>query len=192
RDLYNYLKTEIIDDVNKLTSSSDEVVSPIAGTLLVSYTDYLNLINENWGLNSQAAGNFKVCAVDPTTVITPGESSMVIDANVFSKKSGDVSSGTYEPSEFEKSPQTSTPMQSSVPKSANGTPQRRAAPPPPQRGGPKKERVRCGFDYTAQEQGELTFKEGDIITVMKKEGDWWMGELNGVQGYFPSNYVSPA
>ena len=37
---------------------------------------------------------------------------------------------------------------------------------------------------------ELTMKEGDIIVILSKEGDWWIGELNGKTGQFPSNYVT--
>lgn len=33
--------------------------------------------------------------------------------------------------------------------------------------------------------------EGEIINVLKKEGEWWLGEVNGRQGLFPSTYVSP-
>lgn len=33
--------------------------------------------------------------------------------------------------------------------------------------------------------------EGDIIIVLKKDGEWWLGEANGKKGLFPSTYVSP-
>jgi endophilin-A len=35
----------------------------------------------------------------------------------------------------------------------------------------------------------LSFKEGDIITILEKEGDWWTGQLNGVTGLFPANFI---
>ena len=46
------------------------------------------------------------------------------------------------------------------------------------------------FDYTGQE-GDLSFCEGDIITVVNQEADteWWEGSLNGICGMFPANYV---
>ncbi|EDR23060.1 bridging integrator, putative [Entamoeba dispar SAW760] len=187
RDLYNYLRNEIIADVEKLTSSADEVVSPICGTLIVSYTDYLNHLNNYWGEASEVSSNFRICALDPAPIITPGESSMVIDANVFSKKSSDVMDGTYEPSEFENSGSSTTTSTTSVKTTVSTSSGKRPPPPPPTR----KEQVRCEYEYQAQEEGELSFKEGDIITVLKKEGDWWLGELKGQQGYFPYNYVCP-
>jgi len=46
------------------------------------------------------------------------------------------------------------------------------------------------FDYDGQE-GDLSFKEGDVITIMKQEEDseWWEGLFNGTHGMFPANYV---
>lgn len=52
--------------------------------------------------------------------------------------------------------------------------------------------VTAMFDFEAQSHGDLGFKEGDRIKVVKKTGstdDWWEGELNGRTGSFPANYV---
>eukprot|EP01125_Pyxidicula_operculata_P008053 TRINITY_DN2724_c0_g1_i1.p1 TRINITY_DN2724_c0_g1~~TRINITY_DN2724_c0_g1_i1.p1 ORF type:complete len:1027 (-),score=294.17 TRINITY_DN2724_c0_g1_i1:177-3257(-) len=46
------------------------------------------------------------------------------------------------------------------------------------------------YDYSGQSQDELSFKEGDIITILKKDpGGWWEGELRGQRGWIPANYV---
>ncbi|XP_063067852.1 intersectin-1 isoform X2 [Engraulis encrasicolus] len=47
------------------------------------------------------------------------------------------------------------------------------------------------YTYESSEQGDLTFQQGDLITVTKKEGDWWTGVVGGRTGVFPSNYVKP-
>ncbi|XP_049325973.1 intersectin-1 isoform X5 [Astyanax mexicanus] len=47
------------------------------------------------------------------------------------------------------------------------------------------------YTYESNEQGDLTFQQGDVITVLKKEGDWWTGTVSGKTGVFPSNYVKP-
>uniref|UniRef100_A0AAY4C6I5 Intersectin-1 n=1 Tax=Denticeps clupeoides TaxID=299321 RepID=A0AAY4C6I5_9TELE len=47
------------------------------------------------------------------------------------------------------------------------------------------------YTYESNEQGDLTFQQGDVITVTKKEGDWWTGTVAGKSGVFPSNYVKP-
>uniref|UniRef100_A0A8C4S294 Osteoclast-stimulating factor 1 n=1 Tax=Erpetoichthys calabaricus TaxID=27687 RepID=A0A8C4S294_ERPCA len=48
------------------------------------------------------------------------------------------------------------------------------------------------FPYEAQNEDELTIKEGDIITILWKDctdAGWWQGELNGKRGLFPDNFV---
>lgn len=46
------------------------------------------------------------------------------------------------------------------------------------------------YDYTAANQDELSFSKGQLINVLDKSNpDWWRGEVNGVTGLFPFNYV---
>ena len=46
------------------------------------------------------------------------------------------------------------------------------------------------YDYNAEKDDELSFKENAIIDVTAKNEDgWWEGILNGVTGLFPGNYV---
>ncbi|XP_046617451.1 intersectin-1 isoform X4 [Neodiprion virginianus] len=57
---------------------------------------------------------------------------------------------------------------------------------------PNVERVMALYPYQALNEDELNFEKGDVITVLAKEdASWWRGEMNGVSGVFPSNYVSP-
>lgn len=40
---------------------------------------------------------------------------------------------------------------------------------------------RALYDYDAQSDLELSFKEGDLITILEKDDSgWWHGELNGL------------
>ena len=49
------------------------------------------------------------------------------------------------------------------------------------------------YDYDATRDDELSFKEGEIIYVLKKNNDgWYEGVMNGMTGLFPGNYVEPA
>uniref|UniRef100_A0A673NAF3 Osteoclast-stimulating factor 1 n=1 Tax=Sinocyclocheilus rhinocerous TaxID=307959 RepID=A0A673NAF3_9TELE len=55
-----------------------------------------------------------------------------------------------------------------------------------------KELCKVIFPYEAQNDDELSVKEGDIVTVINKDcadTGWWLGELNGKQGVFPDNFV---
>ncbi|KAJ5776407.1 uncharacterized protein N7511_001418 [Penicillium nucicola] len=48
------------------------------------------------------------------------------------------------------------------------------------------------FTFDADQEGDLGFKKGDIITIMKrteKAEDWWTGRIGDRVGIFPSNYV---
>nr|XP_020652410.1 intersectin-2 isoform X2 [Pogona vitticeps] len=46
------------------------------------------------------------------------------------------------------------------------------------------------YDYLANNEDELSFSKGQLINVLNKEdADWWQGEINGISGLFPSNYV---
>lgn len=46
------------------------------------------------------------------------------------------------------------------------------------------------WDYRGECSSDLSFNKGDIITVIQKyDNGWWEGELNGVIGDFPYNFV---
>ncbi|KAL8926210.1 MAG: hypothetical protein Q9208_003113 [Pyrenodesmia sp. 3 TL-2023] len=82
------------------------------------------------------------------------------------------------------------PSSSSMASIAAG--KKRPPPPPPKRL-PSTQHiwVTALYEFAGQGQGDLVFKEGDRIRVVKKTDstdDWWEGELKGVQGSFPANY----
>jgi hypothetical protein len=59
----------------------------------------------------------------------------------------------------------------------------RPPPIPPQSHKPQK--ARALYDYTSAQAGDLSFREGDIITVTEKTDsseDWWTGKVNGQSG----------
>ncbi|KAL5495720.1 HOB1 [Sanghuangporus weigelae] len=74
---------------------------------------------------------------------------------------------------------------------------KKAPPPPPPlkpkpRAEPPVQHVVALYDFTAQAEGDLEFKTGDRIEVVKRTEsteDWWTGRLNGREGVFPGNYV---
>ncbi|XP_044073484.1 nostrin [Siniperca chuatsi] len=46
------------------------------------------------------------------------------------------------------------------------------------------------YNFTPEQDDELTLKEGDLLDIhAKEENGWWFGELNGKTGHFPSTYV---
>ncbi|XP_072910797.1 abl interactor 1a isoform X6 [Hemitrygon akajei] len=54
------------------------------------------------------------------------------------------------------------------------------------------EKVVAIYDYSKDKDDELSFMEGSIIYVIKKNDDgWYEGVINGITGLFPGNYVEP-
>ncbi|ORX54881.1 hypothetical protein BCR36DRAFT_348068 [Piromyces finnis] len=48
------------------------------------------------------------------------------------------------------------------------------------------------YDFTAQNAGDISFRRGDKIEIVKKtnnKNEWWTGKINGQVGQFPGNYV---
>ncbi|KAL6712721.1 cell division cycle-related protein [Lecanora helva] len=49
--------------------------------------------------------------------------------------------------------------------------------------------VRALYDYDADDRTSLSFRQGDTIQVLTQlASGWWDGIINGVRGWFPSNY----
>ncbi|KAG0013404.1 hypothetical protein BGZ80_011103 [Entomortierella chlamydospora] len=68
----------------------------------------------------------------------------------------------------------------------------RAPPPPPPPVSTKPDIVTALYDFSGEQATDLSFKKGDIITVIKKtpsKNDWWTGRCNGSEGSFPANYT---
>ncbi|XP_046703299.1 abl interactor 1a isoform X8 [Silurus meridionalis] len=54
------------------------------------------------------------------------------------------------------------------------------------------EKVVAIYDYAKDKDDELSFMEGAIIYIIKKNDDgWFEGVSNGITGLFPGNYVEP-
>ncbi|KDN39162.1 DUF500-domain-containing protein [Tilletiaria anomala UBC 951] len=57
---------------------------------------------------------------------------------------------------------------------------------------PQNEYVIAQFDFGGAERGDLTFKRGDVIEVLRRTAsreDWWDGKCRGRLGSFPANYT---
>jgi hypothetical protein len=57
-------------------------------------------------------------------------------------------------------------------------------------GGNNNSKARAMYDHEASEQGELSFRKGEIVNILRRDASgWWEGECNGMTGIFPANYV---
>ncbi|CAG8541360.1 16426_t:CDS:10, partial [Acaulospora morrowiae] len=62
----------------------------------------------------------------------------------------------------------------------------RIPPPPPSRN----PMYKGLYDFMTEDDGELSFKKGDILEVMEKDDNgWWLAKNDDGQGWVPSNYL---
>lgn len=45
------------------------------------------------------------------------------------------------------------------------------------------------YAFSSNVDGDLTFSQGDVISVIQSDGEWWTGIKDGRTGIFPANYV---
>uniref|UniRef100_A0A8C8S6K4 E3 ubiquitin-protein ligase SH3RF1 n=1 Tax=Pelusios castaneus TaxID=367368 RepID=A0A8C8S6K4_9SAUR len=86
---------------------------------------------------------------------------------------------------------TVTTCGSKDPQSSQGGQQQRVqARSPPVRGMPQLPCAKALYTYEGKEPGDLKFSKGDIIILRRQvDENWYHGEVNGVHGFFPTNFV---
>lgn len=45
------------------------------------------------------------------------------------------------------------------------------------------------FDYQSEFESDLSFKQGDMLELSLREGDWWEAKIGNKEGWIPANYV---
>ncbi|KAJ3541277.1 hypothetical protein NMY22_g3948 [Coprinellus aureogranulatus] len=96
-------------------------------------------------------------------------------------------------SSYSAAPPPYSPAASSSSVASVAATKRAPPPPPPLKPKPKPPvpqavYVTAIYDFDAQAEGDLSFREGDRIELVKKtdsQEDWWTGRLNGREGVFP-------
>lgn len=179
KDNYDYLRNEVVQDTKKALDEVKKQYPQLCVNCLKSYTDYVNELNEIWSKVPEIIKSQEQYTLPSEMPITPQEQSMVIEENVrlMKNKSVSIVSDSFAVA-------TTVPVAQSMNSS-------KLPPAPPKKSAqqPSASVVVALYDYDATEEGELSFKEGDQIKVLDNSGDWWMGELKGQTGMFPSNYV---
>ncbi|GMM49283.1 amphiphysin [Starmerella bacillaris] len=81
-------------------------------------------------------------------------------------------------------------VKSEKPKDEGTTP----PPPPPRKPERHSAPSTCTalYDYEANNANELAIHKGDVIEILERgdsRDDWWLGRVNGKEGFFPGSYV---
>ncbi|KAM9192065.1 E3 ubiquitin-protein ligase SH3RF1 [Dugong dugon] len=77
-----------------------------------------------------------------------------------------------------------------LPNSQGGQQPRVQAWSPPVRGIPQLPCAKALYNYEGKEPGDLKFSKGDIIILRRQvDENWYHGEVNGIHGFFPTNFV---
>ena len=81
---------------------------------------------------------------------------------------------------------------SSGPSGGRYSDERQRAPEPSSAASEKTPKAVALYSFKGEEAGDLPFRKGDVIAILKKsdsQDDWWTGRVNGKEGIFPANYV---
>lgn len=198
RELYDNLRAEMMVDFERLHAAIDVILPPAIAVFMREQANYAAVYGRAISQLGRVAQNVDTSAlVNYRDAITSENNSAAGDDGRLPDKKpkkdasaaqvtayGMVAEGAPPP------PRTSSYGRSSAAQEpAAPAPAGRAPPPRPPARGPPRERCRALYDFTPEDASELGFSAGDVIDIIKKNGDWWEGELRGRRGLFPGNYV---
>ncbi|KAL7716669.1 SH3 domain-containing protein [Entamoeba marina] len=211
QDKFVWLKLELLEDVDKLCTNCETVGLPLIRELLSSFDKFISNLSTGWQDVPNMMKELPTDNLPFNYVVKPFCDSYEKEQNVNDRRSQNflqksAQQQTYQPNlqqpiipqqPIDPPPYIQQPLNGpiqqplvySVPQNAVVPNQESATLPPVPSKENKPNLCRANYDYDAQEPNELTIKAGDLIKVLSNEGDWWVGELNGKTGQFPSNYV---
>lgn len=183
KDNYDYLRNEVVQDTKRVLDEVKKQYPQLCVNCLKSYTDYVNEMNDIWSKVPEIIKSQEHYSIPLDMPITPQDQSMLNTDNVKLMKNKSISI-VADP----------FAVAATIPagnESVQAMHTSKLPPAPPKKSAEAKQSsvVVALYDYDATDEGELSFKEGDQIKVIDNTGDWWMGELKGQTGMFPSNYV---
>ncbi|EDR29866.1 proline-serine-threonine phosphatase interacting protein, putative [Entamoeba dispar SAW760] len=211
RDFYFYLRNEIIDDMKKLNNNYIKIVEPFFVKLFQNDILIRDIYNESLESIEKLLPSFKEQIVDVKWLITQDNDSFIHPQNIYTQRKEDITNGGYnmkannmivENAPIDPDYITDIPMMPPEEITQPTDPQQPSLTPlsvmellpnnndklikEPQ-SQPQKYKVL--YDYETTEEDEISLKKDDIVLVHRKDGDWWEGEVNGLYGLVPSNFL---
>eukprot|EP00012_Vannella_robusta_P002080 CAMPEP_0206190296 /NCGR_PEP_ID=MMETSP0166-20121206/4669_1 /ASSEMBLY_ACC=CAM_ASM_000260 /TAXON_ID=95228 /ORGANISM="Vannella robusta, Strain DIVA3 518/3/11/1/6" /LENGTH=343 /DNA_ID=CAMNT_0053606355 /DNA_START=599 /DNA_END=1630 /DNA_ORIENTATION=- len=181
---YNDLNEELVRDIPALLRDRSRFFDGLFANLVRGKAQYFAEAAKTMGLMSPhlAQVNRSGASTRPFVITEPSRSS---HAGSVSLPAGSAPSphSSQAPAPAPGPSFSQTQMQSQVPPRAMPQAQQAAAPAPGTR------QAKALFPFSGQDNTEISFQPGQTVTVISQSGDWWVGEVNGARGYFPSNYV---
>lgn len=199
RETYEILLNEMMVDFGRLHDALPPFLVPAVSVFMREQGQYAQVYGRIMGSLADQVGRIDMTLFDNyTDAITAEADSAAGPAGSLPAKKGKKTTSQSKLAAYAM-PCTGAPpperpqlnfsvgTQPSAPAADNGA--ARPRPPPPSRPGPRVERCRALYDFTAEDNTELPLRKGDVINIIKKGQDWWEGECNGRRGLFPGNYV---
>ncbi|KAJ2832247.1 hypothetical protein GGI24_001303 [Coemansia furcata] len=141
-----------------------------------------------YGANAGAAGYGEARKVDAPASLGKAPSAYGADTATFGAAPPYGAAAAAAAAAYKSEGQSSSSYYSAP----TGDTKRRPPPPPPPAPAPANPRAVALYDFAGDQEGDLPFNKGDLITVTEKTdsmNDWWKGTCKGKEGSFPSNYV---
>jgi amphiphysin len=208
---YDELNKELIADMARLYEERMFVMEPLLANLIVSQVAFYSAMAASISqIQSRLMTVNLRQAFDHPLVITPRDRSSVSKFYSQSGSNYDTPSSVLPPPQYNTPAPYGQPQQPQYGQPApynnggyppQGQPQYGGAPrqvpgpgpaqprPPPRPMSVNAVRARAMWDFAAQDPSELSFRKGDVLNILERNGEWWKGELNGQVGVLPANYV---
>jgi uncharacterized protein YoxC len=198
---YNVLNKELQEDIPKLIQDTSRYFHPLILQLILTQSTFWNIMATEVYNMSQKVDSSQATVPQIIEVITPKNQS-----SAHRKSAGH----SYDPYSFDasagKDPYASPPggqnPYGSPPGGSSGViptvnpnqsyaspPGANSALPPLPPHVPPTMTAQAQWDFVATSNQELSFRKGDVITILDNSQDWWKGELHGKVGLLPGNYV---
>eukprot|EP01127_Copromyxa_protea_P015209 TRINITY_DN4335_c0_g1_i1.p1 TRINITY_DN4335_c0_g1~~TRINITY_DN4335_c0_g1_i1.p1 ORF type:complete len:374 (+),score=92.04 TRINITY_DN4335_c0_g1_i1:265-1386(+) len=209
---YEELNAELKRDINILLNDADKFFTPLMATLFSIQTNFYCHLHNKKSAN-MATMDPQLFNMPPfKSSITPRDQSSVSKqymaaSNPYGENSPYASPPTQAKPAGQPAPQYSSPTPQypnhyaqpaygGAPGSYSPVPvahhQPLPQPPvqPPLPPPPMNNRLAQGlWDFNASAAHELSFRAGDVLSILDSSGSWWKAEFQGRQGVIPGNYV---
>ncbi|KAL7715802.1 Proline-serine-threonine phosphatase interacting protein [Entamoeba marina] len=169
RDFYFYLRNELIDDITKLNTNYPNVIEPLFVKLFQNDLLLRDVYNESFKSVEQLLSEFKKQFVDVKHIITNDDLSCIHPQNIYTKRKDDINNGTY-----------SMKANNFVVANAIVDPDYITDIP-----------MMPSYNDIIENNTTPTVDIHDVVKIYNRTDDWWEGELNGVKGFIPSNFLEP-